>query len=583
MPTLSHQALLLRVLAWHNRHPLARRIKASQVHSIGEVMLPFASAQAQPDAAEPSAWDLVSEFGASLAAAGPLAVAGGLIEVGARAAAESAAAPALPSAATDSAAPDLAAAQHEGETAIDMPTLDLAPSEPPPAETLDALAAKADLPTAPLLPAAAEPAATTAAPAEATAPALPTPALDAEPPALPAGAQPAAGAAGTAAAAAAAAAPTVPARLKRHGAMLLRRLAALMPRRRSRAAPLQPLFSRSIVWPLPAAAIARWGQRHGQPQALLPADALRRRVEIDAKQQGAATAQGLPQLQHLHVLSATIVDGDRRMRVLMSPAGAVLGSRAYSRPRQASAAALLMLGMLGAGLGLGLGLGGGRPSSSDDAGAPGLLAAASAGPHAAASDAVNEAANHAAVAASAAASSTANADAHAEPRAAAEHAGAGHAAASAPASTAVDPAQAAGLHAAAAAAAAPAASGTSLARVRPQLSDQDKRQAREQSARFHADQPAASGQTQAAAELAKGPVYALVSRPSQVRDDALRNLKLMKLTRTRMASPTPEQAELVQQHGQWRAAWWPFGNQAEAERARVLLSGRGLRTEVVEF
>ena len=38
--------LTARVVAWHNRHPLAQRIDASQVHSIGEVLLPFASAPA---------------------------------------------------------------------------------------------------------------------------------------------------------------------------------------------------------------------------------------------------------------------------------------------------------------------------------------------------------------------------------------------------------------------------------------------------------------------------------------------------------------------------------------------------------
>ena len=31
-----------RVVAWHNRHPLARRIRPEQVHSIGVVSLPFA-------------------------------------------------------------------------------------------------------------------------------------------------------------------------------------------------------------------------------------------------------------------------------------------------------------------------------------------------------------------------------------------------------------------------------------------------------------------------------------------------------------------------------------------------------------
>ncbi|MDO9283260.1 MAG: hypothetical protein Q7U26_00105, partial [Aquabacterium sp.] len=46
MQALRLHEVLARVVAWHNRHPLARRINASQVHSIGEVLLPFASAEA---------------------------------------------------------------------------------------------------------------------------------------------------------------------------------------------------------------------------------------------------------------------------------------------------------------------------------------------------------------------------------------------------------------------------------------------------------------------------------------------------------------------------------------------------------
>ena len=602
MPTISHQALLLRVLAWHNRHPLARRIKASQVHNIGEVLLPFACAQTQPDAAEPGEWALVSGFGPDLATLSSVALAEGLIEAIAEAPADSAAAPAVLLAMIDSEAPGLAASQDEGEAAIEMPTLDIELSEPPPAESSDELAATADLPTTAHKPAAAEPTATTAPAADEATLALSAHAFDAEPPVSPTEAWPDANAASAPASAAAAAS----AASKRRGAWLLRWLAALVPGRRSRAAQLQPLFSRSIVWPLSAATIARWGQHHGRPQPVLPADALRRRVEVDAQKVSKATAQGLPQLLHLHVLSASIVDGDRRMRVLMSPTGAVLGSRAYSRPRQASAVALLMVGMLGAGLGLGLGLGGGWPPSGDADGAPGQLVAASPERQAAASDA--------AAAASPGASSTANAEAHTEAQAEAAHAGAGPAAASAPAAAAVDPAQIATLKAAAvtadsaasagatsattsatksvsataaatatAPAHAPAASGASLALVRPRLSDQDKRLAREQSARLQADQQVASRQAQAAADLAKSPVYALVSRPSLQRDEALRNLKLMQAARARLAPQAPEQAELVQHQGQWRAAWWPFGNQAEAERARVMLSGRGLRTEMVEF
>jgi hypothetical protein len=41
-PQLRLEAVAARVVAWHNRHPLARRITAAQVHSIGLVALPFA-------------------------------------------------------------------------------------------------------------------------------------------------------------------------------------------------------------------------------------------------------------------------------------------------------------------------------------------------------------------------------------------------------------------------------------------------------------------------------------------------------------------------------------------------------------
>ena len=39
----------------------------------------------------------------------------------------------------------------------------------------------------------------------------------------------------------------------------------------------------------------------------------------------------------------------------------------------------------------------------------------------------------------------------------------------------------------------------------------------------------------------------------------------------------------MQSQGEWRAAWWPVSTLADAERARVLLAGRGLKAEVVAF
>lgn len=58
MEALRLQAVAARVVAWHNRHPLARRISAAQVHSIGYVALPFAwpaGMAAQASAAAPDA------------------------------------------------------------------------------------------------------------------------------------------------------------------------------------------------------------------------------------------------------------------------------------------------------------------------------------------------------------------------------------------------------------------------------------------------------------------------------------------------------------------------------------------------
>ncbi len=57
MDELRLSAVATRVVAWHNRHPLARRISASQVHAIGYVALPFTggapAAEPPLDAAAP--------------------------------------------------------------------------------------------------------------------------------------------------------------------------------------------------------------------------------------------------------------------------------------------------------------------------------------------------------------------------------------------------------------------------------------------------------------------------------------------------------------------------------------------------
>lgn len=79
------------------------------------------------------------------------------------------------------------------------------------------------------------------------------------------------------------------------------------------------------------------------------------------------------------------------------------------------------------------------------------------------------------------------------------------------------------------------------------------------------------------------PVYAVVTLPERQREGALRAQALMQAATAKLSGPAPEHAELMGQAGQWRAAWWPFATLVDAERARVLLAGRGLKAEVVEF
>lgn len=78
-------------------------------------------------------------------------------------------------------------------------------------------------------------------------------------------------------------------------------------------------------------------------------------------------------------------------------------------------------------------------------------------------------------------------------------------------------------------------------------------------------------------------VYAVVSRPSRQRETAASGLVVMRSVVARLSPPVPEHRELMQQQGEWRAAWWPFASQVDAERARVMLAARGLKAEVVEF
>ena len=71
MEDLRLPAVAARLVAWHNRHPLARRITAAQVHAVGYVALPFVLRDVLKDVSKETSKEASSE-----AAAAPHAAAG---------------------------------------------------------------------------------------------------------------------------------------------------------------------------------------------------------------------------------------------------------------------------------------------------------------------------------------------------------------------------------------------------------------------------------------------------------------------------------------------------------------------------
>ena len=708
MQALRLNEVLTRVVAWHNRHPLARRISALQVHSIGEVVLPFASAQAAPappapptTPALPAMQDLLDP------AAAPLA---GLL-VGLQASADSlalAAQPADPAAHTVASAktdpPPETDLAHGAETVApadppsapeDAPTeaapglsmedqaddlfskdappagepapppddgpemlieLSPDPDEPPPASPgspADGPLPAADEPAAGLTapdadsgePAAAFAAATdlaTALQAEAVAAAAPGSDLPAGPQGHPAP-DPADGPLADPAVQQAAAEPAAgppselsvdarqppapqpqPGTASAPSAGLLARLRArLTGWRRGGGAGLprlQATFSRDFIWPLRPGQVARWARRHGSVLPLAPADWPQRLIDTDGSLLAQARRQGLPHALPLHLLTAAIGVGDRRIRVLINAQGHILGPRSYSPPRLAALASLVALGLLGVGWGW-------RPqadSRSAKQASAAVAAAASAAAQAVSAAALAAAAAYAASAASAAdrvwraqqAGSTLAGAAPADAQlAVVPQAENGQAVAPDTAYTAAKPAKPtqpaphgvaaeASAHAAAPAPESPTTISTtsttlattlaadpavtpaqrqaavSLGTILPVLSTADKLAARQQVEAARLGQAAA-----VAAQPPKpaAPVYALVTRPTHEKGSAARGLALIRASGQRLVGELPEHAELMLNQGQWRAAWWPFESLADAERARGMLAARGLKVEVVAF
>ncbi|MEK8050323.1 hypothetical protein AACH10_08730 [Ideonella sp. DXS22W] len=95
--------------------------------------------------------------------------------------------------------------------------------------------------------------------------------------------------------------------------------------------------------------------------------------------------------------------------------------------------------------------------------------------------------------------------------------------------------------------------------------------------------PAAPLETPVRVAQKPGVVYAVITRPMPQRASAEAILAQMMSVRARLPQTAPDQGEVMQHQGRWRAVWWPFTSLAEAERAQVMLVTRGMHVEVIEF
>jgi hypothetical protein len=343
---------------------------------------------------------------------------------------------------------------------------------------------------------------------------------------------------------------------------------------------LRTLFSERFLWPVSPWRIARWAQRHGQLAPLAPVDWPHRTVQTDPTLLAASRQKGLAHTVQLHVLTAGIGVGDRRLRLLIGADGAVLGRRAYSPLRMALAGAVLLAAVAGASWPLWH-----RTHAATGAHTEAAEAADAA---AAAASAASDSASSAAPEASAPASDAA-AHGHDEPASAPAdgHAAAPEAAAASATTDAHGAAPAASEPDAAASAADASASQATvfrlkrartqrasepLAQIRPRLSDDEKQAAREASAIARGDKPAPAAV-----------VYAVVTRAAPARAASEAGLAAMRAASGKLLPPVPDHMEVLPMGNQWRAAWWPFTSLADADRVRVMLIGRGVQAEVVEF
>ena len=518
------------VVAWHNRHPLAQRITPEQVHSVGVVSLPFAVRGAQVD----------TPLAAPVPVVDPAADPTPAVE------------PATPPAADD--APEVAI-----EAVVELDTdapVTVAP-EAAPTSILDRALGGAAVAAAPAAAPAAEP------PAE--------PPAESAPAAVPAGTG--------------------------RVALLPPREPAWHPRswwqRLRGTGAFHPLFGEDFIAPLRPRQVARWVAVHGVGARPLAAPAPQRAILLDvARRRAGDTA---PEVE-LHVITAAVGHDDDRHRLLLSPDGHVIGPRHWSRPRAGAAAtaSLALLAVVVAGA-VWRPDGGGHPATAPVAASASAAAPASAPVHVAAASVAAAASPVAHASTPAPAPVTVAVAAPAPPpsapvvaapapaataSAAVAMASAPVAIASAPVAMASAPVATASAPAAPLAAAAVPSAPVSVAPRRgrielpplvPRLADVDRHELRTDSRALRREP----------AVLPDAKAWALVT--PTLTDKRQSERVAAQLQAVALLQPMPMRAELMAAGPGWRAVFWPFPTEKDAQKVRLALADKGLRTEVLEF
>lgn len=495
-----------RVVAWHNRHPLARRIAPAQVRHVGLVVLPFAAQEGHaleaPRAAsepEPEPEACGQPGPSPTPSVDPADSTTGSVEVtlggdGVEA----------PPSQTEDAGADV---EHgDDQAAGDEPPLTAPPLQDRPAET-------GGLDTAPPPTSADDLRADVG-----VAPARQTPQTP-----LP----------------------------------WWRRLG-----RRPAPVSSQALFTEAVIPSLGARGLAELATKHGLAHRPPGEHWPERVAQVDRDCTDAAKEIGLAGRADRVLLTATIDDGTRRLRVVIGGGvrPVIVGPRLWDRRRVGTASALALAAVVAAAWSLGY-----RTASTDSAAAA-LATRAPAGPipaavavassSAPASNPANELATHVPTDLPVAAATQAPA---AVPASAPEpHEPPANATAKAAEPMGLTSLPASPVSAPAIAGLGPAAQRRSIApNLRPQLS--------------------------AAVPTEPKPQFALVSAPLRSRADADSMLRRLRGETSQLRHPVAVETSTLPSGQGWRVSWWPFANRRQAENARAALAGRRIEMDVVDF